>query len=490
MATIVESNACSICKKSSAKFLCIGCSAYFCSTHFKEHQQQLSTKFDNEIVKSHDALFEQIQKLENSNQVPLDLFAQIEQWRKATIDKVEITAERARHELAELLDKKRKVMEKQLEPITKEIHVRRKDGDFVESHIHRLRQQIHGIQRLLQQYIGQNTTKTTVIIDNDQINWNRLISIRGDQQNTTFLDNINIDTKWLQNGVTVAGGNDFGSEMNQLYHPWGLRIYDDQTIYIAEYSNHRVVEWKCGATTGRVVAGGNGQGNQSNQLNYPTDVIIDEETDSLIISDYNNKRVVRWPRQNGIHGETIISNIGCLGLTMDDDGCLYVVDHDAHEVKRYRVGENHGTVVAGGNGPGDRLDQLYYPRYVSVDQEHSVYISEYDNHRVVKWTKGAKQGIIVAGGHGQGHSLTQLSNPYGVVVDQAGNVYVADYANNRIMRWSSGATQGKVIAGGNGHGNQLNQLLSPISFSFDQEANMYVSDSGNHRIQKFNLDQH
>ncbi|CAF4807841.1 unnamed protein product, partial [Rotaria magnacalcarata] len=78
---------------------------------------------------------------------------------------------------------------------------------------------------------------------------------------------------------------------------------------------------------------------------------------------------------------------------MDDDGCLYVVDHDAHEVKRYRVGENHGTVVAGGNGPGDRLDQLYYPRYVSVDQEHSVYISEYDNHRVVKWTKGAKQGI-------------------------------------------------------------------------------------------------
>ncbi|CAF4154488.1 unnamed protein product [Rotaria socialis] len=187
MATIIESNACSICTKSSAKFLCIGCSAYFCSTHFKEHQQQLSTKFDNEIVKSHDALFEQIQKLENSNQVPSDLFALIEQWRKATIDKVEKTAERARHELTERFDKKRKVMEKQLESITKEIHIRRKDDDFVETDIHRLRQQIHGIQRLLQHYIGKDTTKTTILIDNDQIDWNRLICIRGDQQNSKYL---------------------------------------------------------------------------------------------------------------------------------------------------------------------------------------------------------------------------------------------------------------------------------------------------------------
>lgn len=287
----------------------------------------------------------------------------------------------------------------------------------------------------------------------------------------------------------MAGGNEHGPEMNQLYHPWGIFLDDEHTIYIAEYSNHRISEWKRDATHGRVVAGGNGQGNHHDQLNYPTDVIFDKTRDSLIICDYNNKRVVRWPCQNDASGETIISNIGCLGLTMDDSGFLYVVDHDAHAVKRYRIGENQGIVVAGGNGPGDQLDQLYYPRYIFVDREHSVYVSEYENHRVVKWSKDAKQGTIVAGGQGQGHDLTQLSNPYGIVVDQQGTLYVADYANNRIMRWIQGATQGSIIVGGKGHGCQSNQLHGPIGLSFDQEGNLYVSDNGNHRIQKFNIDQ-
>ena len=33
------------------------------------------------------------------------------------------------------------------------------------------------------------------------------------------------------------------------------------------------------------------------------------------------------------------------------------------------------------------------------------------NHRAMKWVEGAKQGIIVAGGQGKGNGLTQLSYP-------------------------------------------------------------------------------
>ncbi|CAF3796314.1 unnamed protein product [Rotaria sp. Silwood1] len=223
----------------------------------------------------------------------------------------------------------------------------------------------------------------------------------------------------MQNGVTVAGGNAYGSEMNQLSNAYGLCLDDDQTIYIAEYSNNRIVEWKYGATTGRVVAGGNGCGNRPNQLYCPTDVIIDKERDSLIICDYVNRRVVRWPRQNGTKGEIIISGVLCWGLTMDNDRFLYIVDYDKHEVKRYRMEENQGTVVAGGNGQGNRLDQLNKPTYIFVDGDHSVYVSDFSNNRVMKWMKGAKQGIVVAGGQGEGNSLTQLSNPLGIVVDQS-----------------------------------------------------------------------
>ncbi|CAF4973785.1 unnamed protein product [Rotaria sp. Silwood1] len=302
------------------------------------------------------------------------------------------------------------------------------------------------------------------------------------------LTDIHPNATWRQNALTVAGGNGKGHEINQLWDPWGLYVDDDQTVFVADCWNHRIVEWKSGAKSGNVVAGGNRHGNGAHQLSCPMDVIVDKERDSLIISDYQNNRVVRWPRRNGTSGETIISNISCWSLTMDENGSLYVVDEGKHEVRRYKTGETKGTVVAGGNGQGNRLDQLFDPRYVFVDRDHSVYVSDCYNHRVMKWEEGAKQGIIVAGGQGSGNSLTQLSHPEGVVVDRLGTVYVVDHANHRIMRWSKEATQGSVIVGGHGGGAQSNQLYYPVGLSFDRHSNLYVVDHKNLRVQKFGIE--
>lgn len=258
-------------------------------------------------------------------------------------------------------------------------------------------------------------------------------------------------------------------------------------MYVSEWSSNRVTEWKSRAATGQVVAGGNQCGNSANQLCNPRDVIVDKSTDSLIMCDRSNRRVVRWPRQNGTSGETIISNIDCWGLTMDSNGYLYVTDDQNNQVRQYQRGESQGTVVAGGNGGGSLLNQLLGPSYVFVDENQVVYVCDSGNHRVMKWTKGATQGIVVAGGSGQGNGLTQLSNPEGIVADQSGTVYIADASNGRIMRWINGATQGNIIIGGNGIGGQSNQLSQPIGLSFDLIGNLYVSELGNKRVQKFTL---
>jgi sugar lactone lactonase YvrE len=300
---------------------------------------------------------------------------------------------------------------------------------------------------------------------------------------------IGVNARWSPNGITVAGGGQ-GNGLKQLYCPWGIYIdEDDQTIYITDTNNARVVEWKYGSASGQVVAGGNGQGNRADQLNDPTDVIVDKKSDSLIISDTGNRRVVRWPRRNGTTGQTIISDVICSGLAMDNDGYLYIPDFSKHEVRRWRIGDTSGTLVAGGNGPGARLDQLNSPMYIFVDQDHSVFISDEYNHRVMKWMKGAKEGIIVAGGQGQGNSLSQLSGPRGVIVDQFGSVYVADSSNNRVMCWCKGDKQGSVVIGENGRGGQPNQFQYPQDLSFDRQGNLYVADTANNRIQKFNIDQ-
>ena len=289
--------------------------------------------------------------------------------------------------------------------------------------------------------------------------------------------------------MTVAGGNGYGNAVNQLCYPCGLHIDDgNQSIVIADRRNHRIVEWKIGASHGKVIAGGRGQGDRLDQLNYPTDVLIDKETNSLFIADRDNRRVLLWSRrQETTHGEVVVDNISCRGLAMDHQRYLYVSDTVEDEIRRYTIGDKNGIVVAGGNGQGNQLNQLNFPTYVLVDEEQAVYVSDTHNHRVMKWNKSSKEGIVVAGGRGIGRALTQLSHPRGLFVDTSGTVYVADGRSHRIMRWPKGAQKGTVIVGGNGGGKAANQLNFPGGLSFDRGGNLYVPEYYNHRVQRFDI---
>ncbi|CAF3702332.1 unnamed protein product [Rotaria sp. Silwood1] len=246
-----------------------------------------------------------------------------------------------------------------------------------------------------------------------------------------------------------------------------------------------------GDMNGEVVAGGKGQGNRLDQLDQPTNVLIDKETDSLIICDSGNRRVLRWSRRSGTtQGEILIDNIDCWGLSMDDHRYLYISETPIHEVRRYQIGDKNGIIVAGGNGKGTGLNQLSLPTYIFVDQQQNVYVSDWNNHRVMKWNKGAKEGIVIAGDQGEGDALTQLSYLQGLFVDTLGTIYVADSWNHRVMRWPTGANQGTVIVGGNGQGAGANQFDDPRGVSFDRQGNLYVVDIrvlGNHRVQIFSI---
>ena len=213
----------------------------------------------------------------------------------------------------------------------------------------------------------------------------------------------------------------------------------------------------------------------------------------MIICDRDNRRVVRWSLENpNDDKEILIENIWCQGLMMNENGDLFVSDYKNHVVKRWRKGEigkgKEGIIVAGGNGEGNKLNQLNYPIYIFIDREETVYVSDFSNNRVMKWYKGASEGIVVAGGQGQGNSSNQLNYPQGLLVNEVDDVYVADYGNHRIMCWPWGSKEGRVVVGGNGCGNGSNQLNNPSNLLFDVENNLYVIDYGNHRIQRFNVD--
>ncbi|CAF1425838.1 unnamed protein product [Adineta steineri] len=295
-----------------------------------------------------------------------------------------------------------------------------------------------------------------------------------------------INHEWKQNGITVAGGNGEGQQLNQFRGPAGIFIDKNKNIFIADLDNHRIVEWKYNAKEGQIIAGGNGQGSRLDQLDRPTDVIVDQQNHSIIIADYGNRRVIQWFNQSQ---QVLILNIDCSRLIMDKYGFLYVNDYMKNEVRRWKLGEynNEGIIVAGGNGKGDQLNQFNYPSFIFVDEDQSVYVTDRDNSRVMKWRKDANEGTIVAGGNGEGGNLNQLSSSAGVIVDNLGQVYVADFDNHRVMRWREGKEEGEIVIGGNGEGDRSNQFSGPNDLSFDEQGNLYVVDNGNARIQKFEI---
>ncbi|CAF2840426.1 unnamed protein product [Rotaria sp. Silwood2] len=302
----------------------------------------------------------------------------------------------------------------------------------------------------------------------------------------SVIPNIPVSARWARNGVTVAGGDIQSDFTSNLWYPMGLVLADDQTMIIADNWNHRIIQWKVGDINGQVVAGGHGEGNQLDQLKYPSVVLIDHETNSLIICDQGNRRVVRWSRRSGTaHGEIILDDISCRGLAMDNQRYLYVSDYDEHEVRRYQMGDINGIIVAGGYGKGVGLHQLNSPTCLFVDQQQTVYVSDSKNNRVMKWSKEEHEGIMVAGA--PKNTAINLYFPRGLFVDALGTVYVADSLNHRVMRWPQGGKQVTIIVDGYGTVVGPTQLNSPVDLLFDQHGNLYVVDSGNHRIQRFSM---
>ena len=69
----------------------------------------------------------------------------------------------------------------------------------------------------------------------------RLIYILSEAEQRFSFTKINTNAKWKRNGLTIAGGNGQGSELNQLCCPCGIFLDDDsRCLYIVDSTNHRV----------------------------------------------------------------------------------------------------------------------------------------------------------------------------------------------------------------------------------------------------------
>ncbi|MBM3933338.1 MAG: hypothetical protein FJ319_03400 [SAR202 cluster bacterium] len=193
------------------------------------------------------------------------------------------------------------------------------------------------------------------------------------------------------------------------------------------------------------------------------------------------------------------------GVVIDVDGNIYIVDHEAHRVRKIAAQTGIITTVAGtgiaghtGDGGPAASARLRTPHGVAVDSAKNVYIADSGNHRIRK--VDAVTGVIttIAGdgnfdfsGDGGFAVNASFRSPMGVAVDDAGSVYVADTYNNRIRKIDATtgivttiAGNGAFAFGGDG-GLAINaSFRQPEAVVVDRQRNIYVSDSSNHRVRR------
>ena len=130
----------------------------------------------------------------------------------------------------------------------------------------------------------------------------------------------------------------------------------------------------------------------------------------------------------------------------------------------------NGVTVAGGNGYGNAVNQLNGPIGLDIDDDNqSIVIADCVNHRIVEWKIGAINGKVIAGGQGQGNRLDQLNYPTDVLIDKETNsLFIADRWNRRVVRWSrrQETTQGEVIV----------DNIGCWGLAIDHQRYLYVSD--------------
>ncbi|CAF1121912.1 unnamed protein product [Adineta steineri] len=174
-------------------------------------------------------------------------------------------------------------------------------------------------------------------------------------------------------------------------HCLGLTMDKNGFLYVSDCEKNEVRRWKMGENNeGIIVAGGNGKGDQLNQLNRPTYIFVDEEQ-SVYVSDRNNHRVMKWKKgaKEGIvvaggnhNGKNLNQLSSPQGVIVDDLGQIYVADGVNHRVMRWCEGKEEGEIVVGGNGEGNQLNG---PSGLSFDDEGNLYVVNCWNHRVEKF---------------------------------------------------------------------------------------------------------
>lgn len=210
----------------------------------------------------------------------------------------------------------------------------------------------------------------------------------------------------------------------------------------------------------------------------PDDPIIEPEPTDAPPQDIEGRLIVGGP------GEETGQMHGPIGIAVDPQGGLYVVDNGNDRIQHFDVrGVWTGGVGISGGEPG----QFNQPSDIAVDGEGNIWVADTWNHRVQKLSPNfaplLSYGVPTRDLINPGDD--QLWGPRGVAVDREGNVLFTDTGTHRVRVI---APDGTYITSFGKRGSGPGEFEEPVGIAAAADGSVYVADAGNARIQRFDAE--
>ena len=192
-----------------------------------------------------------------------------------------------------------------------------------------------------------------------------------------------------KNGVRIFGvPNQVNEAPNQTSAPDNIFVDRLGNLFLSDrYS--RVLKIAPGTTIGTVVAGGNDYGWDLNQLVNVGGIHVDS-LGILYVAEWETfinlrGRVLKFMPGSSI-GIVATGNLNTMsGMDVDRSGNIYTAAVTKDIVEKWVPGATNSIVVAGGTISGSGSNQLYAPYDVKLDENGKIYILDFGNARVQKY---------------------------------------------------------------------------------------------------------
>jgi sugar lactone lactonase YvrE len=321
-----------------------------------------------------------------------------------------------------------------------------------------------------------------------------------------------------------------------LRGPRGLAV-DGPRLWIADFTNDRVVRHENAATKSGVVAPDSTlaeEGFGDTESASVQGLATDPATGKLFVSDSGRHRVLRYASVAALHagsqpeavlgqpdfqtttaGTTASTLYSPRGIHVDRLGNLWVADAGNNRVLRFAGAATLASgaaavqvfgstsFTAAGNGIG--ADGLNLPMGLVTEWELTggrfvnilrLWVADTGNNRVLRFDAPltAGNGAAAVGVLGQfnfsnaasGLSSTTMNSPGALAVDGTGRLWVADRSNKRVLRHDSAATKANGAAA-NGvllqPGFTSNSFASdPVSIAVTPQGRLFISEYSQKRV--------